>query len=66
MSKDYRIRVTRIGDENHEYSFYSFYTANSTDHTKAENEARKQFCEDFGALYDQTTAYTFNKLSHEK
>ena len=65
MSKEYRIRVTRINKES-EYNYYSFYSIKANDHSAAEKEARKNFCEDFGAPYDKTQAYTFNKLSHEK
>lgn len=64
--KTYRIRVTRVGDENGDYTYASGYVIEAEDHTKAEIEARQKFCADFGAPFDKTTAYTFNKLSHEQ
>lgn len=57
----FRVRATRVGDENGDYSFYSFYAIEAPDYHGAEKEARKRFCEDFGAPYDKTIAYTFNK-----
>ena len=57
----FHVRVTRVGDENGDYSFYSYYDIKAPDHNEAESTARKQFCEEFGAPYDKTTAYTFNK-----
>jgi hypothetical protein len=57
----FHIRVTRVGDENGDYSFYSFYDIEARDYHDAEREARKRFCADFGAPYNKTEAYTFNK-----
>lgn len=65
MSKVYRIRVTRVNEQS-EYNYASGYDIEADDHASAELKARKQFCNDFGAPYDKTEAYTFNKLSHEK
>ncbi len=64
--KTYRIRVTRVGDENGDYTYASGYTIEAEDHTQAEREARQKFCDDFGAPFEKTVAYTFNKLSHEQ
>lgn len=57
----FRVRVTRVGDEGYEYSYASGYDVEARDCHDAEKEARKQFCKDFGAPYDKTVAYTFNK-----
>lgn len=57
----FRVRVTRVGDENNEYSFASGYDVEALDYHDAEIKARKQFCKDFGAPYEKTVAYTFNK-----
>lgn len=57
----FRVRVTRVGDENYEYSYASGYDIEAPNYHDAEKEARKRFCEDFGAPYDKTEAYTFNK-----
>lgn len=57
----FRIRVTRVGDENYEYAYASGYDIVAQDYHDAEIKARKQFCADFGAPFDKTEAYTFNK-----
>lgn len=57
----FRVRVTRVGDENGEYSYMSGYTIEAPNYNDAEKKARKQFCGDFGAPFDKTVAYTFNK-----
>jgi hypothetical protein len=57
----FRVRVTRIGDENGDYSYASGYEIEAPNFNDAEREARKRFCEDFGAPYDKTVAHTFNK-----
>lgn len=57
----FRVRVTRVGDEGYEYSYASGYDVKAPNYHDAEKEARKQFCSDFGAPYDKTVAYTFNK-----
>jgi hypothetical protein len=57
----FRVRVTRVGDENGDYAYMSGYTIAAFNYHDAEKEARKRFCEDFGAPFDKTVAYTFNK-----
>lgn len=57
----FRVRVTRVGDENGEYSYASGYDIEAPNYHDAEKIARKRFCKDFGAPYDKTVAYTFNK-----
>ena len=57
----FRVRVTREGDGNYDYSYFSFYDIDARDYHDAEREARKRFCQDFGAPYNKTEAYTFNK-----
>lgn len=63
--KTFRIRVKRKGDQNGDYSYYSFYDVEAHNYIRAEMEARLKFCEDFGTPYEDTEAYTFNKLSYE-
>lgn len=63
--KTFRIRVISKGDENYEYLYYSFYDIEANNYSAAELEARRRFCDDFGADFKDTEAYTFNKLSHE-
>lgn len=64
--KTYRVRVTREGDENGDYAYSSGYAIQADDYNKAEREARQKFCDDFGAPFDKTTAYTHNKYDHEQ
>lgn len=56
----FRVRVTRVNDDP-QYSYASGYDIVAPNYHDAEKEARKRFCEDFGAPYDKTVAYTFNK-----
>jgi hypothetical protein len=56
-NNSYHIRVTREG----EYAYYSFYDVEAPNKEDAERMARKKFCADFGAPYENTKAYTFPK-----
>jgi len=56
----FHVRVTREFDDG-VYNYMSAYTIEAPDYHDAEKEACKRFCEDFGAPYDKTKAYTFNK-----
>lgn len=61
-NKPFEIRVDRIDDENpNSRLFFSFYNIDAADYEKAEKEAIKQFCKDFGAPEKKCKAFTFNK-----
>lgn len=60
MPEPFKVKVTRESEQS-EYSYASFYTIEAPDYMDAEKKARQKFCDDFGAPYEKTKAFTFNK-----
>lgn len=61
IKKLYEVRVRRVNKENPEYSYASCYTIEANDYHEAQKEARKRFFDDYGAPFDKTEAFTYNK-----